>query len=56
LPAEKAIMEFQQQEITLQVSQTARDFAQQHIKPFVMEWDEKQEFPTQVFKEMGKLG
>jgi len=49
-------MEFQTQEITLQVSQTARDFAQQHIKPFVMEWDEKQEFPTQVFKEMGKLG
>jgi len=49
-------MEFQQEEITLQVSQTARDFAQQHIKPFVMEWDEKQEFPKQVFKEMGKLG
>ena len=49
-------MEFQQEEITLQVSQTARDFAQQHIKPFVMEWDEKQEFPKQIFKEMGKLG
>jgi alkylation response protein AidB-like acyl-CoA dehydrogenase len=49
-------MEFQQQEITLQVAQTARDFARQHIKPFVMQWDETQEFPIQVIKEMGKLG
>ena len=49
-------MEFQQQEITLQVAQTARDFAQKHIKPFVMQWDEAQEFPMHIFKEMGKLG
>lgn len=49
-------MDFQQSELTQQVAQTARDFAQQHIKPFVMEWDESQEFPVEVFKEMGKLG
>jgi alkylation response protein AidB-like acyl-CoA dehydrogenase len=49
-------MEFQRQEITVQVAQTARDFAQQYIRPFVMEWDEKQEFPQHVFREMGKLG
>ncbi|HEY0679450.1 MAG TPA: acyl-CoA dehydrogenase family protein [Chitinophagaceae bacterium] len=49
-------MEFQQAELTLQVAQTARDFALQHIKPHVMEWDESQEFPVKVFKEMGKLG
>ena len=49
-------MEFQQQEITLQVAQTARQFAQQHIRPFVMQWDETQEFPVQVFKELGKVG
>jgi alkylation response protein AidB-like acyl-CoA dehydrogenase len=49
-------MEFQKDELTLQVSQTARDFAQQYIKPHVMEWDETQEFPLHVFKEMGKLG
>jgi butyryl-CoA dehydrogenase len=49
-------MEFQEKEITQQVAQMARDFARQHIKPYVMEWDEKQEFPVQVFKEMGKLG
>lgn len=49
-------MNFQSSELTQQVAQTAKDFAQQHIKPFVMEWDESQEFPVKVFKEMGKLG
>lgn len=49
-------MNFQSSELTQQVAQTARDFAQQHIKPYVMEWDESQEFPVHIFKEMGKLG
>lgn len=49
-------MNFQNSELNQQVAQTARDFANQHIKPFVMEWDESQEFPVHVFKELGKLG
>ncbi len=49
-------MNFQSAELTQQVAQTAKDFAQQHIRPHVMEWDESQEFPVAVFKEMGKLG
>jgi alkylation response protein AidB-like acyl-CoA dehydrogenase len=49
-------MNFNQDEITLQVAQMAKDFAQQHIKPHLMEWDESQEFPLHIFKEMGKLG
>jgi len=49
-------MDFQTEEITEQVMQTAKDFAQQYIKPHVLEWDEKQEFPLQIFKELGKLG
>lgn len=49
-------MHFQPTELTEQVAQTARDFAQQYILPHVMEWDESQEFPINVFKEMGKLG
>jgi len=49
-------MNFETSEITLQVAQTARDFAQQHIKPNVMEWDESQTFPIDVFKQMGQLG
>jgi alkylation response protein AidB-like acyl-CoA dehydrogenase len=49
-------MNFQSSELTEQVAQTTRAFAQQHIKPYVMEWDESQHFPLSVFKEMGKLG
>jgi alkylation response protein AidB-like acyl-CoA dehydrogenase len=49
-------MDFQTEELTQQVGRTARDFALQAIKPHVMEWDEKQEFPLEVFKELGKLG
>jgi alkylation response protein AidB-like acyl-CoA dehydrogenase len=49
-------MNFQQNELTTQVAQTARDFATQHIKPHLMEWDESQEFPLHIFKELGKLG
>ena len=49
-------MDFSVNELTQQVAQIARDFAVKHIKPHVMEWDEKQEFPVHVFKELGKLG
>src|SRR5450432_1920060 len=49
-------MDFQIEELTQQVAHTARDFATQAIKPHVMEWDEKQEFPRQLFRELGKLG
>ncbi len=49
-------MHFQSEELTQQVAQTAKDFARQHILPFVMEWDEEQMFPEKLFKELGKLG
>ncbi len=49
-------MNFKNEEITEQVAQTARDFANQYIRPHVMEWDETQQFPLHIFKEMGKLG
>ena len=49
-------MDFKQSEITIQVSETARDFANQFIRPNLMEWDESQEFPVHIFKELGKLG
>ncbi|HYM94492.1 MAG TPA: acyl-CoA dehydrogenase family protein, partial [Chitinophagaceae bacterium] len=49
-------MNFQVSELTQQVANTARDFAQQYIKPHVMDWDESQTFPIHIFKEMGKLG
>jgi alkylation response protein AidB-like acyl-CoA dehydrogenase len=50
------MMNFLASELTQQVAQSAKDFAQQFIKPHVMEWDETQEFPIHIFKELGKLG
>ena len=47
---------YQINEVTQQIAHSARDFAARHIKPHVMEWDENQVFPLEVFKEMGGLG
>ena len=33
------------------IQQSARDFAALHIKPYVMEWDESQEFPKSLMEE-----
>jgi alkylation response protein AidB-like acyl-CoA dehydrogenase len=33
-----------------------REFCEAEIKPHVMEWDESQHFPIDVFKRLGKLG
>ncbi len=38
------------------IQQSARDFAQRHILPHVMEWDEAQHFPIDLFHQMGELG
>ena len=49
-------MEFSLSEDQTAVGEMVRKFAAKHIKPKVMEWDEAQHFPVDVFKEMGKLG
>lgn len=33
-----------------------RDFAEKHIRPNLMEWDESQIFPIEVFKKLGEMG
>src|SRR6266542_227186 len=38
------------------ILQTVRDFARKEIRPHVMEWDEKQHFPREVFHSLGELG
>ena len=38
------------------VAESVRDFANQHIKPNVMEWDESQFFPKELFKKAGEFG
>jgi alkylation response protein AidB-like acyl-CoA dehydrogenase len=38
------------------IRQSARDFARTHILPYVMEWDESQHFPIDLFHKMGEFG
>lgn len=38
------------------IAQMVRDFGAQHIKPYMMKWDESQEFPVDVFHKLGELG
>jgi len=49
-------MEFGYTEEQDQLRKTVRQFCETEIKPHVMEWDESQEFPANVFKELGQLG
>lgn len=38
------------------IREMVRDFAQKNILPHVMEWDEEQVFPRELFGQMGALG
>lgn len=38
------------------IEESAKQFAHQHIKPHLMEWDESQHFPMDMMHEMGKHG
>lgn len=49
-------MEFGLNENQKMIAQMVRDFADKNIRPKMMEWDESQEFPVQVFKKLGELG
>ncbi|MBR9831748.1 acyl-CoA dehydrogenase [bacterium] len=49
-------MDFQLSEEHIAVRDAARDFAQNVLKPGVIERDEKQQFPTEEIKQLGELG
>ncbi|MEQ1734714.1 MAG: acyl-CoA dehydrogenase family protein, partial [Bacteroidia bacterium] len=49
-------MNFNYTENQKMVADMAAKFAEQHIKPKMMDWDESQEFPREVFTKMGELG
>jgi alkylation response protein AidB-like acyl-CoA dehydrogenase len=38
------------------VAASAKEFAEQQIRPYVMDWDESQTFPLEVFKKAGEMG
>src|SRR4030095_6953782 len=49
-------MGFDLTEEQLQVKRSVREFAEAEIKPHVMEWDEAQRLPREIFTKMGELG
>lgn len=49
-------MHFQVGETQQMIRQMAKDFAEKHIRPNVMEWDETQHFPIELFHQMGEQG
>ena len=49
-------MDFSKTENHQMIAQMVRDFAEKEIRPYVMEWDESQTFPREVFRKMGELG
>ncbi|MCW8898521.1 MAG: acyl-CoA dehydrogenase [Flavobacteriales bacterium] len=49
-------MNFEYTENQRMIADMIRDFAEKEIRPKMMEWDESQEFPVEVFKKLGELG
>lgn len=49
-------MNFEYNETQSMIAQSIRDFAEQNIRPFIMEWDEAQIFPIPLFKKLGEMG
>jgi alkylation response protein AidB-like acyl-CoA dehydrogenase len=49
-------MDFNYTETQTQIAEMIRDFANKHIRPNMMEWDEAQIFPVELFKKLGELG
>ncbi|MDQ3192705.1 MAG: acyl-CoA dehydrogenase family protein [Bacteroidota bacterium] len=49
-------MDFELNENQKMIAGMIKDFGDKHIRPKMMEWDESQEFPVEVFKKLGELG
>ena len=49
-------MDFQLSEEQKMISNSAKDFAEQYIRPNIMKWDESQYFPREILEKAGKMG
>ncbi len=54
--AEHAFKQSQEAENQKMIAEMVRDFGAKEIKPHMMEWDESQHFPIELFHKMGSLG
>jgi alkylation response protein AidB-like acyl-CoA dehydrogenase len=52
----KSAMEFSLGENQNMIADMIRKFGEEHIKPYMMDWDETQKFPVECFKKLGELG
>ncbi len=50
------MMDFKKSDIQNEIAKMANDFAEKNIRPKMMEWDEEQYFPVDLFREMGQQG
>lgn len=49
-------MNFEYTDMQKEIATMVQSFAEKNIRPQMMEWDESQTFPVELFQEMGKLG
>ena len=49
-------MNFQFSEELKMIALSARDFAEQYIRPHIMDWDQRQHFPREVLEKAGEMG
>lgn len=56
LEANPTAIQFEETENQRMIAQMVRDFGAREIKPHMMQWDEAQEFPVDLFHKMGRLG
>lgn len=49
-------MNFEQNENQKMIADMCRDFAEKNIRPNIMDWDESQTFPVELFKKLGEQG
>ncbi|WKK64928.1 acyl-CoA dehydrogenase family protein [Lutimonas zeaxanthinifaciens] len=49
-------MNFEMSETRRAIAHSIREFSKKHIKPYMMEWDENQTFPEDLFHQLGEMG
>lgn len=54
MPAQGLLFDLNENQV--QIAEMIRKFGAEHIRPRVMEWDEAQTFPKELFHKLGELG
>ncbi len=49
-------MNFEISDTRKAIARSIQDFANKHIRPYMMDWDEKQTFPEELFHKLGEMG